>query len=84
MKAYLNYLVEANLGLCLFLLLYFLLLSKETDFAIKRKFLLVAIALALIFPLFHIQVYGNVTPVLSDFVPASWLPEFVVVGHGEA
>ena len=36
MNAFVNYLLEANLGLCLFLLLYWILLRGETDFAVKE------------------------------------------------
>lgn len=37
MNTYVNYLLEANLGLCLFLLVYYLLLRNETNFTFKRN-----------------------------------------------
>lgn len=81
MSTYLNYLVEANLGLAAFLLLYWLLLRNETDFGYKRVFLLVSIAASLVFPLFHISTAGSAIPAVGNMVPSYWLPE-VIVGDG--
>ncbi len=78
MNAFINYLVEANLGLCLFLLLYWALLTKETDFVVKRMFLLMAIGVSLLFPLFHFTATTQFVPAL---VPTKWLPEVVVYGE---
>jgi hypothetical protein len=36
MSAIINYFIEANLGLCLFLLIYWILLASETNFNFKR------------------------------------------------
>ena len=55
MNNYLNYLVEANIGLVLFLAAYILVLRKETDFRLQRLFLLAGILASLIFPLVHIS-----------------------------
>ncbi|HEY5918867.1 MAG TPA: TonB family protein [Chryseolinea sp.] len=78
MNAFVNYLLEANLGLCLFLLLYWILLKGETDFALKRAFVLISIAISLIFPLFHITTQTQLVPAIGSYVPRSWLPEVVV------
>jgi len=50
MNGYLNYFIEANIGLVLFLATYALLLRNETDFKIKRFFLLIGIFISLTFP----------------------------------
>jgi TonB family protein len=78
MNAFVNYLLEANLGLCLFLLLYWVLLKGETDFALKRAFVLISIAISLTFPLFHITTQTQLVPAIRSYVPRSWLPEVVV------
>lgn len=84
MNAYLNYLLEANIGLCFFLVLYIVLLKHETDFKLKRGYLLSAIAASIILPLFHFNATGNVVPSLKDFVPPSWLPEVTIGANGTA
>jgi TonB family protein len=84
MNVYLNYLLEANIGLCFFLVLYIVLLKRETDFKLKRGFLLTAIAASIILPLFHFNNSGNVVPSLKDFVPQSWLPEVTISANGTA
>ncbi len=43
MNGYLNYFIEANIGLVLFLAAYSLFLRNETDFKLKRLFLLIGI-----------------------------------------
>jgi beta-lactamase regulating signal transducer with metallopeptidase domain len=65
MNAYLNYLLEASIGLCLFLLVYQLLLSKETSFRLNRIFLLLAIIASLTFPLFTIDTADSPVPSLN-------------------
>jgi TonB family protein len=82
MNIYLNYVIEANIGLCLFLLAYTMLLKKETDFRFKRMWLLIAIVGSLLFPLLHFSSYDFV-PVLGDVIPATWLPEIVIEADGE-
>lgn len=84
MNVYLNYLLEANIGLCFFLVLYIVLLKHETDFRLKRGYLLTAIAASVILPLFHFNGSGRVMPALSDFVPPSWLPEVTIGANGTA
>lgn len=83
MNAILNYLVEANLGLCLMLLMYVLFLRGETDFTVKRKFLVISVAASVLFPL--IQIGGTryaYLPSLMDVLPTTWLPEVVVTARG--
>jgi TonB family protein len=82
MSALINYLIEANLGLVVFLLLYWLLLRHETNFTFNRAFLLVAILVSLTFPLFHFTAQTRFLPTISALVPSMWLPEVVVYGDG--
>ncbi len=78
MNAYLNYCIEANFSLALFLGMYLLILKNETDFRIQRMFLLSGILISLTFPLLHIQFDNSVVPSLRRLVPPSLLPEIVV------
>ncbi len=82
MNAYVNYLIEANLGLCLFLLAYKILFARETDFGLKRIVLLLAMVLSLTFPLlsFNAEAFSRV----GQLIPTIWLPEIVVAGTSEA
>lgn len=84
MNAFLNYLVESNVGLCAFLLVYILLLKKETEFVKKRLFLLVSIGVSLVFPLLHFETSENFIPSLANLVPPNWLPEVVVYADRNA
>ena len=84
MNAFLNYIIEANIGLLFFLACYKLLLRKETDFGLLRVFMLVGIFVSLIFPLFHFEGEQNPSPVsMSQAIPSHWLPEVVVEGHAK-
>ena len=51
MNTYINYFIESNLGLILFLVFYKLLLTNETNFNFKRGYLLLSLLASLIFPL---------------------------------
>jgi TonB family protein len=84
MNAYVNYLLEANLGLGIFLLAYTLFLRTETDFRIKRGFLVTGMISSTLFPLLHISTTEKILPALADYIPTTWLPEFVVTGQGSA
>ncbi len=82
MRETVNYILEANLGLVLFILTYKLLLSNETNFRFSRIFLLFAITLSLILPFFSItnssdQYIGEVST-----LPANWFPE-IIISAGE-
>jgi TonB family protein len=83
MNAYLNYIIEANIGLILFLLTYALILRNETDFKIKRVFLLTGILSSISFPLLHIQFNGPAIPTLSQVIPTYLLPEIKITGDGQ-
>lgn len=74
MHTWLNYLVEANIGLLLFLLLYKTLLSKETHFSYRRFYLLGGLLLSLLFPWLTIGNPADVVPTLSQTLPDHWLP----------
>ncbi len=74
MNTWPNYIVEANIGLLLFLLLYKALLSKETQFSYRRFYLLGALLLSLLFPWLTIGNPAEVVPTLSETLPEHWLP----------
>ncbi len=82
MNEYINYLIEANLGLALLLLAYVILLRKETDFNTKRLFMLIGIFASLLFPFLHFQ-NGNTQsiPSISTIASATWLPEVLITGE---
>jgi TonB family protein len=79
MSAYVNYMVEANLGLIIFLALYGLLLRNETQFSFKRAFLLCAIFASLLFPLVTIENQASVIPSLGKSISSFMLPEVVII-----
>lgn len=76
MNAYLNYLLEASIGLCLFLLVYQLLLRKETSFRLNRIFLLIAVIASVTFPLFKLNA-GDSVPSLNFSVEPAATEELV-------
>ena len=78
MNAYLNYFIEANFSIVLFLGAYLLILRGETDFRMQRMFLLLGILVSLTFPLLHIQFDSSVLPSLGELMPPYLLPEIVV------
>ena len=55
MNAITNYIFEANLGLIFFSAVYFLLLHRETQFKVKRAYLLGAMLASVVFPLIEFQ-----------------------------
>src|SRR5882762_5112448 len=69
MSAIINYFIEANLGLCLFLLVYWILLASETNFNFKRAYLLLGIGTSLIFPLLKLGDQNTTLPTLSIELP---------------
>jgi len=75
MNGYINYLLEANFGLLLFLILYFTLLNRETDFSFKRKYLLGSLIVSVLFPLLKIGGEQGAIPAISQLIPTYWLPE---------
>jgi TonB family protein len=74
----LNYIIEANVGLALFMVAYLVVLRNETDFKIKRLFLLSGIFVSLLFPLFHFQYSVATIPSLGNLLPSYLLPEIVI------
>ena len=78
MNGYLNYLIEANIGLVAVLLFYILLLSNETNFNFKRGFLLAGIGASLLFPLAKFTTASNAIPSISNVLPSYFLPEIVI------
>jgi len=84
MHTWLNYIVEANIGLLLFLLLYKTLLSKETQFSYRRFYLLGGLLLSLLFPWITIGSPADVVPTLSETLPEHWLPTTLEQPQAEA
>ena len=82
MNAYLNYFIEANFSIALFLGTYFLILRGETDFKMQRLFLLSGLLISLTFPLLHIQFYSPVLPSLGQLMSPYLLPEVVIESNG--
>src|SRR5688572_13794159 len=77
MNACLNYLLEASIGLCLFLLVYLIFLRKETSFRLNRIFLLVAIIASVTFPLFRFNTADSPVPSLNFSVEPAIAEELV-------
>jgi TonB family protein len=76
MNAYLNYIIEVNIGLLLFLAFYHLLLRRETTFRMLRMFMLTGIFTSLLFPLLDLQNSQATSPLsMGQVIPAYWLPE---------
>ena len=70
MNTWLNYALEANAGLLLFLLIYRLLLQNETQFAYRRMYLLAGIVFSLTFPLITVPNNTEIIPSLGYAIPA--------------
>lgn len=82
MNVYLNYVLEASIGLCLFLVVYQLLLKKETNFGFNRMFMLTAIVASVTFPLINLNTANSPVPSLNFSIepaaPASASPALSV------
>jgi TonB family protein len=72
MNTWLNYMLEANAGLLLFLLLYKLLLRSETQFTFRRFYLLAGLILSMVVPLITIPTEITAIPTLSQAIPEQW------------
>lgn len=82
MNAYLNYVIEANIGLLLFLVCYRILLRKETHFTLVRIFLLAGIFFSLLFPLIHMENNsGNSVVSVPQVIPSNWAHAVIVQGE---
>lgn len=77
-----NYVLEANLALCLFLLIYRLVLTRETDFGSKRLLLLGGFAAAIVLPLLSVSTALS-NDSINNLVSSTLLPE-VVIGQSRA
>lgn len=85
MNAFVNYLIEVNLGLVFFYAIYWVLLRNENQFGFKRVYLLGSLLASLVFPFISIQSGAlTIIPALSNAVPATWLPEIIIYGDGNA
>jgi TonB family protein len=75
-----GYFLEANFYLLAFLVFYFLLLRKETQFVFSRAYLLAAMGFSLLFPL--VSLPADTSPPFVRSITHSfqsfWLPEVVV------
>ena len=67
MDKLLSYIIELNISLTAFFLLYLLLFRKDSNFDIRRIFLLGAMILSIIFPFFNIEMSHN-TATLSGTI----------------
>jgi TonB family protein len=86
MNAMINYLLEVNVGLLLFVFVYWAALRDETQFTLKRAYLLFALISSLTFPLFHFNVPASTQaiPSIGQLIPTYWLPEIVINSNGSA
>jgi TonB family protein len=82
MNAFLNYIIEANIGLVLFLACYQLLLRGETNFRLLRIFLLTGIFASLTFPLVHTELTGGSPLSLGQVLPAYRMPGVIFADPG--
>jgi TonB family protein len=82
MNTYLNYLIEANLGLLVLYGLYLILLKNENQFSFKRIYLLGSLVSSLVFPLINIPNQEvQLIPSLSNFSSTLFLPEITVFAN---
>lgn len=78
MSAITNFVIEANLTLLLFALVYVLLLRKETDLLAKRFFILMSILISVIVPWISLPSYFDFNNTLPSTIGAVLLPEYSV------
>ncbi len=83
MTTFLNYMVEANVCLLIFLALYTLWLRKETNFYFNRIYLLAGLSFSILFPLFHIEGSADLMPTLGSAIPTYWLPDYQFYANEE-
>lgn len=76
MNAYLNYLIEANIGLIVFVGFFWLLLRNETNFRFTRAYIIGSVVFSLLLP--FIKIGGSDTiPSIGNVLSAYILPELV-------
>jgi TonB family protein len=79
MNTYLNYLIESNISLAIFLGIYTLLFRRETDFSVKRLILLGGIFVSVGLPLLHFEnATTAVFPAIGEVMTTVWLPEIII------
>jgi cytochrome b len=80
MNPLLNYFIEANICLLFFLATYFIWLKNETQFKLKRGYLICALVFALVYPMIDLQEesVNRFIPSVRHAVPAYWLPEIII------
>src|ERR1041385_5449428 len=84
MREMINYIFEANTALLMFLIFYHWILRHETNFSFARFYILAAIFISLVFPLFHLNYNQAVKiPTVTEMVPEYWLP-VIVIGDSES
>jgi TonB family protein len=73
---FLNYIIEVNLGIIICYALYEALLARETNFELQRGYLLIGMAVSLLFPLLN---FNSPVSRSTEFASSTlMLPEFVV------
>lgn len=82
MNTFLNYLIEANIGLIFFYAIYWIILQKEDQFTFNRTYLLASVFASLVFPLFTVGISASLIPSLSQTPAVQWLPEIVIYANG--
>ena len=82
MREMINYIIEANAALLLFLVLHQCFLKHETNFRFVRFYLLGAIFISILFPLIHLNTSApSNIPSIGQAIPEYWLPEIVIGGQ---
>src|SRR5579859_1048454 len=76
MNALIGYMIEANLGIGFFLVVYQAFLKKETDHRFKRAYLLAALTLSASLPFFHFLLPTGFT--FDQALETHWLPEIQI------
>lgn len=76
MNALINYFVEANAILVVFLGLYFAFFRQETDFRSIRLIMLTGLIVSVILPVIHLNPATdyNIIPSIGNAIPVNWLP----------
>jgi hypothetical protein len=82
MNSLLNYLLEVNISLVLFMLVYVLLLRGETQFSFNRIYLMLSLIASFVFPFFHfrVPVSNELVPSANNLMPSYLLNELRVNG----
>lgn len=80
MNTFLNYLIEASIGLLVFYLVYYWLLRKETNFHFNRLYILIALLTSTLVPFFTFPSLTStiIFPSAANSINTYWLPEIVI------